>query len=72
MGEDAMLGGLAVGVRRPFLSDLVQPSVRSELSTSPSTPHHHPTGGDHRGGRHRDPTQLDPLSEDDALLVLKR
>lgn len=56
VGEDAMLGGLAVSVRRPFLSDLVQPSVRSELPTSSSTPHHRPTGGDHRGGRHRDPT----------------
>lgn len=58
MGEGAMLGSHADGVRWPVLPVLVQPLLRAELQEELSGSHRHPTGRDHRGGRHRDTTQL--------------
>ena len=56
MGEGAMLGSHADGVRWPVLPVLVQPLYRAELQEELFGPHRHPAGGDHRGGRHRDST----------------
>lgn len=58
MGEGAVLGGHADGVRRPVLSVLVQPLRGAELQEELSGALHRPAGGDHRGGRHRDTTRL--------------
>lgn len=53
VGEGFVQGGHAGGVWRPVLSLLVQPLLRAELQEPPRS-HHGSTGGDHRGGRHRD------------------
>lgn len=58
VGEGAVSGGGADGVRRPLLFVLVQPVQRAELQEEPRGARHRPSGGDHRGGRHRDPTHL--------------
>lgn len=60
VGESAVLGGHADGVRRPLLTVLVQPFLRAELQEDPSGPHQCPPGRHHRGGCHRDPVQLAP------------
>lgn len=67
MGEGAVLGGHADGVRRPVLPVLVQPLRRAELQEEPPGARHRPTGGDHRGGRHRDTTRIAlPCSQEDV------
>lgn len=53
VGEGFVQGGHADGVWGPVLPLLVQPLLRAELQEPPRA-HHGPTGGDHRGGRHRD------------------
>lgn len=53
-----MLGGHADGVRQPVLSVLVQPLFRAELQEEPHRARRYPAGGNHRGGRHRDPAGL--------------
>lgn len=52
MGEDALLGGHALGVRGPFLPLLVQPLHRFDLPTDPRGAGGSPAGRDHRGGRY--------------------
>ncbi|XP_073342027.1 palmitoyltransferase ZDHHC3-A isoform X2 [Pagrus major] len=54
VGKGAVSGGHAGGVWRPVISVLVQPLLRAELQEEPARAHQHPTGGDHRGGCHRD------------------
>lgn len=58
VGEGAVLEGHADGVWRPVLSVLVQPVRRAQLQEEPSRARPRPTGADHRGGRHRDTTEL--------------
>ncbi|XP_054869646.1 palmitoyltransferase ZDHHC3-A isoform X3 [Amphiprion ocellaris] len=67
MGEGAVLGGYAGGVWRPVLPVVVQPVYWPELQEEPSGPRLRPTGGDHRGGCHRDTTQLEPPTEEDCF-----
>lgn len=61
MGEGAVQGGHAGGVRRPVLPVLVQPLHWAELQEEPPGPRQRPTGGDHPGGRYRDTTDLNHL-----------
>ncbi|XP_070822128.1 palmitoyltransferase ZDHHC3-A isoform X3 [Chaetodon trifascialis] len=58
VGEGAVLGGHAGGFRWPVLSVLVQPLCRAELQEERPGACYHSTGGDHRGGRHRDTTRV--------------
>lgn len=60
VGESSVLGGHADCIRRPLLTVLVQPFFRLELQEEPWAPRRHPPGRDHRGGCHRDTTQLAP------------
>lgn len=60
VGESAVLGGHADGIRRLLLPVLVQPFYRVELQEEPSGPRQCPPGRDHRGGCHRDPVRLAP------------
>lgn len=47
VGEGAMLGGHADGVRGPILSFLVQSIFGAELQEEPPRARHRSTGGDH-------------------------
>lgn len=60
VGEPAVLGGHAGGVWRPPVSGVVQPLRTAELQEEPAGARPRPSGDDHRGGRHRDTTQLVP------------
>nr|XP_040021882.1 palmitoyltransferase ZDHHC3-A-like isoform X6 [Gasterosteus aculeatus aculeatus] len=60
VGEPAVLGGHAGGVWRPPVSGVVQPLRTAELQEEPVGARPRPSGDDHRGGRHRDTTQLVP------------
>ncbi|XP_030013571.1 palmitoyltransferase ZDHHC3-A isoform X3 [Sphaeramia orbicularis] len=72
VGEGAVLGGHGGGVRGPILPVLVQPLLRAELPEDPPGPRHRPTGGNHRGGRHRDPAELVPAPRTDSIRALNR
>lgn len=52
VGEDALLGGHAPGIRGPVLSLLVQSLHRSDVQTDPRGAVASPVGRDHRGGRY--------------------
>lgn len=52
MGEDALLGGYACGVRGSLLPLLVQSLHRSDLQTNPRGAGGSPSGRDHPGGRY--------------------
>lgn len=56
MGEGAVLGGLAGGFRGLIFAVLVQSLLKPELQEEPNRARHRPTGRDHWGGRHNDPT----------------
>lgn len=58
VGEDALLGGHAGGVRGPVLSLLVQSLHRSELQADPHGADWSSNGRHHRGGHHRDSTSV--------------
>ncbi|XP_035495100.1 palmitoyltransferase ZDHHC3-A isoform X3 [Scophthalmus maximus] len=65
VGEGAVPGGDADVVRRSVLPVLVQPLRGAELQEGPPGARRRPTGGDHRGGRHRDTARLAPPGGDD-------
>lgn len=54
VGEDAMLGGNAVGIRGAILPLLVQSLHRCDMQTDPHGARRSPIGRDHRGGRYWD------------------